>query len=402
MALIEVERTCPIRVAVIGATGSVGSSVLDICRQFSAFFKVTVLAAKSNADGLEALAKEFRPEAVVLIDARAAAKLRGRLAGKTKFFSGPSALEQMLAENLADHVVFASSGTDAIRALVLALDASLDVSLANKESLVVAGEWVMPRVRFPHQLRPLDSEHSAIWQCMLGETSSSVDKIWLTASGGPFRDFSLRAMKIVKPEDALNHPVWSMGAKVTIDSATLMNKGIEVIEAMRLFDLEASRVEAVIHRNSLVHGLVAFKDGTVKALLSKPDMRLPVTAALAYPKRLDLENAYSLPSPEHWAVSFEAPDMERFPCYRLAREAALAGGGYPAILVGADEVAVEAFLNKIIPFTSIAAVVEATLSSFNETAPRHLDDALDLLDRARRRARDLTPRFSNERGYFSC
>lgn len=399
MDLMSDIKRSPVRIALLGATGSVGSSVLDVCRRFPDRFKVEALASQANGSALLALIHEFRPSLAALYDEKAAARLRPQLPDDVDFLAGPDSLRTLVQSGSVDHAVFATSGTKAISALLDALDASLDVSLANKESLVVAGPWVMPHLRRPHQLRPLDSEHSAIWQCLHGEEPSSISKIWLTASGGPFRDFSSEEMAKVTPEEALRHPVWSMGAKVTIDSATLMNKGIEIIEAMQLFSLPASQVDAVIHRQSLVHGLVSFVDGTAKALVSQPDMRLPVAAALAFPDRLDLEEALPLPDPWQWGLSFERPDVLRFPCFRLAREAALSGGGAPAVLVGSDEVAVEAFLDGTIPFGAIGDVVEATLSALGSESPRDLDDALHLLERSRQHARSLVygPRFEGRR-----
>lgn len=389
MALMKDSKQNTIRLALMGATGSVGSSVLDVCRRFPERFQVEVLASHSNASALLPLVYEFMPALVALYNGEAAEIIRPDLPDGVDLLAGSDSLRKALEQVPLDHVVFATSGTEAIPALLDALDASLDVSLANKESLVVAGPWVMPRIRHPHQLRPLDSEHSALWQCLRGESLSSIAKVWLTASGGPFCDFSPEEMERVTPADALSHPVWSMGAKVTVDSATLMNKGIEIIEAMRLFSLPLSQVDAVIHRKSLVHGFVAFLDGAVKALVSQPDMRLSAAAALAFPERLYLEEALTLPDSWLWNLSFEKLDDSRFPCFRLAREAALAGGGAPVVLVGADEVAVAAFLNGRIAFTAIGDVVEATLSALGGETPFSLDDALDLLDRSRQYARSF-------------
>ncbi|WP_311135623.1 MULTISPECIES: 1-deoxy-D-xylulose-5-phosphate reductoisomerase [Synergistales] len=400
MALMKDSRQDVIRLALMGATGSVGSSVLDVCRRFPERFQVEVLAAHSNDSALLPLVYEFRPALVALYDEKAAGRICPDLPADVHLLTGPDSLREALGQVPLDHVVFATSGTEAIPALLDALDASLDVSLANKESLVVAGQWVMPHIRHPHQLRPLDSEHSALWQCLRGESLSSITKVWLTASGGPFLDFTPEEMKRVTPADALSHPVWSMGAKVTVDSATLMNKGIEIIEAMRLFSLPLAQVDAVIQRKSLVHGFVAFVDGAVKALVSQPDMRLSAAAALAFPERLLLEESLALPDPWLWNLSFEKLDGSRFPCFRLAREAALGGGGAPIVLVGADEVAVAAFLNGLITFTAIGDVVEATLSSLGGETPSTLEDALDLLDRSRQYARSFVCGSRAERRYL--
>lgn len=402
MDLKPPHRNYPLRVAVIGATGSVGGAVLDICRRFPDHFVVTALACHSSIGSLVELAEEFRPNNIALSNSNLLSDLKHSLSYSPILFSGPSALEELTAAGVADHFVFAASGTDAIPALIQALDSSYEISLANKESIVVGGAWVLDHVKYDGQIRPLDSEHSAIWQCLHGEKHKGVRKIWLTASGGPFRDLSLKEMEHVRPSDALRHPIWSMGSKITIDSATLMNKGIELIEAMFLFELSPDQVDAVIHRNSLVHGLVSFCDGSIKALLSAPDMRLPSAAALSYPGRLDLGTSWHLSEPFSWDLAFEAPDPSRFPCLRHAEEAARQGGGAPTVLVGADEVAVEAFLAKKIAFTSIASVVAATLEDLGGQRPCNLEEALDLLDNSRRVAHHHVLRFSRERRRPCC
>lgn len=255
---------------------------------------------------------------------------------------------------------------------------------------MVAGPWVMPLVKRQDQLRPVDSEHSAIWQCLRDAPHKEVAKIWLTASGGPFRSYTAAQMESVTPQQALNHPVWKMGPKVTIDSATLINKGIECIEAMQLFNLPAARVSALIHPRSQVHGMVLFCDGTMKMLLSQADMRLPGAAAIAWPDRLQLmDDGFDYVKPEQWDLNFKEIDKELFPCFEIAREAGRRGGAYPALLVGADEAAVQAFLAGKIAFTAIAAVVEQTMSAWAGTAPSALDDAIELVGEGRRLAEKI-------------
>jgi len=390
------------RIAVIGATGSVGSSVLDVCRAHRDKLKVVALAAAKDAKKLSRLSEEFGADTLCMADRSAIAQLP-----RPALFGSGGLCELAQAANV-DHVVFASSGTAAIEALQAALKAGKEVSLANKESIVVAGMWVMPLVQGSYQLRPLDSEHNAIWQCLHGEELSKTPpvgctdiplsegafsserarktrKIYLTASGGPFRDWSLEDMKNVTPELALKHPVWSMGAKVTIDSATLMNKGIEMIEAMILFGLEPSQVEALISPGSFVHGLVEFEDGCVKMLAGEPDMRIPAASCLFWPERLPPVVNFPRPNLYGRAVTFEQVDEARFPALRIAKEAMAKGGAYPALLVGADEIAVDRFMKKDIQFTSIPGVVEETLGSYSGAAPRSLGEALEILEWGKKR-----------------
>ena len=383
-----IKRIAQKRIALIGATGSVGSSVLDVCRAHGDRLEVTALAAGQDVEGLARLAAEFGTPFLCLADEEAAEVLSKKLSGRATVFRGISGLSEIALAPGIDHVVFASSGTAAIGALQDALKAGKEVSLANKESVVVGGPWVMPLVRTRDQLRPLDSEHNAIWQCLHGETEKP-RKIYLTASGGPFRDWGLEELKNVTPEMALKHPVWSMGAKITVDSATLMNKGIELIEAMFLFGLEAHQVEALVSPGSFVHGLAEFEDGSVKMLAGAPDMRLPAASCLFWPERLPPKSDFPRPELSARRVSFDLADEERFPALRLAKEAAALGGAYPALLVGADETAVNCFLKGKIPFMAIPKVVEATMESYRGGAPHSLGEALEILDWARCKGQDL-------------
>jgi 1-deoxy-D-xylulose-5-phosphate reductoisomerase len=396
------------RVAVVGATGSVGSSVLDVCRRHRDRLKVAALAAGRDAEKLAALSREFGPETLSLATTEAAAALerldlrsfdlrsfdlRPSSASLTspQILVGAEGLRRIALDPEIDHIVFASSGTAAIEALQAALTSGKEVSLANKESIVVAGAWVMPLIRRSGQLRPLDSEHNAVWQCLQGETAKP-RRVYLTASGGPFRDWPLEDLHNVTPEMALKHPVWDMGAKITIDSATLMNKGIELIEAKILFGLEPSQVEALVSPGSFVHGLVEFEDGCVKMLAGEPDMRLPAASCLFWPERLPLSELSEFPEPSRFRpelsdrrISFDLADERRFPALRLAKEALRKGGAYPALLVGADETAVDRFLKKEIPFTAIPEVVEETMAAYADAPPHSLDDALQILEWARTR-----------------
>jgi 1-deoxy-D-xylulose-5-phosphate reductoisomerase len=380
----------PRGIAVIGATGSVGTSVLDICRKYPDRFPVVTLAGFGNVSKMAKLALEFSPSLVAMADPEAARRLESLLPASIRVLAGPSALEEAALFPKAGHVVFASSGTAAIPALMATLHEGKTVSLANKESLVIAGPWVMPLVAEKSQLRPLDSEHNAVWQCLAGEETQSVREIVLTASGGPFRTIGFQELEKATPKMALNHPVWAMGSKITIDSATLMNKGLEILEAMQLFSLPADRVRALVHPQSLVHGMALFSDGTMKWLLSNPDMRIPAAVSLAFPERLDLKGLnLEFPSLESLSLSFEPPDLQRFPCLSLAVQAARSGGAAPAILVGADEIAVMAFLEEKIPFPGIPRLIEEVLSSFAGSAPNSAEDAIAIMEWSRRKALEI-------------
>ncbi|WP_455594684.1 1-deoxy-D-xylulose-5-phosphate reductoisomerase [Cloacibacillus porcorum] len=366
-----------IRLAVTGATGSVGGAVLDICARFPQLFEIRALAAKSNAKKLTELGRRHGAKLLCLTEPE---DKNWREEGFT-CLSGVDGLTEMVEEPSVDHAVFASSGVAAIKALQKALMRGIDVSLANKESIVVAGPWVMPLIKRADQLRPVDSEHSAVWQCLRDAPKEEVSRIWLTASGGPFRDYSAAQMEGVTPEAALNHPVWKMGPKITVDSATLMNKGIECIEAMQLFGLPAERVGALIHPRSQVHGMAEFVDGTVRLLLSQADMRLPAAAAIAWPRRLPLaENALPPIEPKDWDLCFREIDEKLFPCFALAREAGRLGGAYPALLVGADESAVRHFLNHEISYRAIAEIISEVLEACGEKTPQTLEEAVALVE----------------------
>ncbi len=374
------------RVAVIGATGSVGSSVVDVCRHHRDRLDVVALAANGDVDGIASLAAEFGAKKICLASEKAAGILSGKLpkGESVRVLAGMDGLKELAGDPEVDHVVFASSGTAAIEALQIALKAGREISLANKESILVAGTWIMPLVRCPDQLRPLDSEHNAIWQCLHGETAKP-RRVYLTASGGPFREWPLEDLKNVTPEMALKHPVWSMGAKITVDSATLMNKGIELIEARILFGLEPGQVDALVSPGSFVHGLVEFEDGFVRMLAGDPDMRLPAASCLFWPERIPPRADYPHPVPDGKKLSFDLADERRFPALRLAKEALRRGGAYPTLLVGADEVAVDRFLRKDIGFMAIPGVVEETMASYSGAAPGSPAEALGVLQWARER-----------------
>ena len=389
----------PSGIAVIGATGSVGGAVLDVCRSFPDRFRVSVLSGLGNVSRMAALANEFAPELVSMCNPEAASRLKPLVPPGTRVLSGIDSLTEVALFPGSSHVVFASSGTAAIPALMSALEAGRPVSLANKESLVIAGPWVMPLVGSKGQMRPLDSEHNAVWQCLSGEMDRSIQSIVLTASGGPFRALGTQELERVTPSMALRHPVWAMGAKITVDSATLMNKGLEILEAMQLFRLPAGKVRAVVHPQSLVHGMVLFSDCTMKWLLSSPDMRIPAAVALAYPERLQIEDpTLEFPPLETLALSFEEPDINRFPCLSIAMEAARTGGAAPALLVGADEIAVRAFLEERLPFTAIPRLIEEVLTSYPGPSPTSAEEAIAIMEWSKRKAMEtLYPEKSSRR-----
>jgi 1-deoxy-D-xylulose-5-phosphate reductoisomerase len=341
------------RIAILGSTGSIGQQTLDVIRAHPDKFKVTALTAGNNLDLLKSQIAEFQPAMYHHI---AAADI------VTETNSRYTPLEDIVSDGQVDLVVAAIAGTAGLSPLLAAIRAGKIIALANKEPLVMAGEIVLSEMKKGGGwILPVDSEHSAVWQCLNGENDKPT-KIILTASGGPFRNFSIQQLEEVTPEQALRHPSWKMGKKVTIDSATLMNKGLEVIEARWLFDVTFDQIEILIHPQSIVHSMVVLADDSVKAQLSYPDMRLPIQYALSYPERIANDNLPKLDWSKVNCLQFESPDLASFPCLRLALEAGQKGGTYPAVLCGADEIGVELFLNHKIPFTGIARLIEKTLA----------------------------------------
>ncbi|WP_213697782.1 1-deoxy-D-xylulose-5-phosphate reductoisomerase [Acetomicrobium sp.] len=385
------------RLAVIGATGSIGRAALDVCRRFPEEFDVRALAVRSNIEELKKLVDEFKPKYVVIYDDVAASKFALH-DESVKVLVGHEGLMQLIDEGM-DHIVFASSGTEAIAALSASLDRKIEVSLANKESLIVGGPWIMEKASLADPLRPIDSEHNAVWQCLLGEDLNEIEEIILTASGGPFLHSSYEEMKLATPSRALKHPTWSMGSKITVDSATLLNKGFEVIEASYLFALPIEKINAVVQPDSLAHGCVRFSDGSVKMFLSEPDMRIPISFALSYPKRLKIGHLFHrLAITEKWTLDFLRLDENKFPCYSLARRALQMGNAYPPIIVGADEVAVEAFVEGKISIVDIFPLLEKVLLSYNGPSNLNgLEEAISLVEFGRRIARELCRLFSERR-----
>ena len=380
-------RTAPVRtVTVLGSTGSVGVSTLDLLAADPDAYRVRALVGGRNAARLAEQAVALRAGLAVVADPAAHAELAAALAGTGIETAAGSDAVAAAAALPADWTMCAIAGAAGLPSTLAAIRRGGHVALANKEALVCAGEVMLRAVRDAGAvLLPVDSEHNAIFQAMAEGNRSAVERIVLTASGGPFRTASLAEMRVATPEVALRHPVWSMGAKISIDSATMMNKGLELIEAARLFALDEADIGVLVHPQSVIHGLVHYRDGSVLAQMGAPDMRIPIAHALAWPgriatasPRLDLAALASL--------TFEAPDAVRFPALRLAREALRAGSGAPTILSAANEVAVEAFLARRLRFTDIAALVEDVLGRMGAPAADTLDAVLALDGAARRTA----------------
>ncbi len=361
-------------VAILGSTGSIGRQTLDVIRQLPGHFRVVALAGGSNHTLLEDQSREFHPDFVWCQDAKRHMDLKAASGKKTRW----ATMEEMAVHPDVEVVVIGTAGAAGLGPTIAALRAGKAVALANKEVLVMAGQVVTREAeRGGGELRPVDSEHSAIWQCLWGEDIAAVEKLILTASGGAFRDVPVRDLDRVTPRDALRHPTWDMGRKITIDSATLMNKGFEAIEARWLFNVPMDRIEIVMHRESIVHSLVEYADGSVKAQLGEPDMRLPIQCALSYPERLASAGVPRLNLARVKTLSFGEVDLGRYPCLRLALEAGAKGGTWATVLAAADEVAVEQFALGAIGFTDIPKVVDSALSAHSGAADPSLEAILE-------------------------
>ncbi|MDD4466136.1 MAG: 1-deoxy-D-xylulose-5-phosphate reductoisomerase [Dehalococcoidales bacterium] len=362
------------RIAVIGSTGSIGRQTLEIIRSFPDRFRVVALAAGKNTILLEEQVNEFKPRYI-------------HFQGNRHDMQGSSfiSLQEMMELSDIDTVLMAPAGISGLKPTLWAARAGKRIALANKESLVMAGGIINSEIaRSGGKLLPVDSEHSAIWQCLKGE-KQAVSGIILTASGGPFAKYSREQLEKVTPEQALKHPSWLMGPKVTVDSATLLNKGLEIIEAHHLFGVNYNDIKVLVHPSSLVHSMVEFKDGTIKAQLSYPDMRFPIQYALTYPQRWSNPNLPRLDWSSIGCLPFAEPDTSLFPCLELARNAGMQGGTYPAVLCGAGEAAVALFLNKHIPFTRIASIIEQVLNEHHPVYQPDIDTIEEEADRAYKR-----------------
>ena len=364
----------PIGLAILGSTGSIGRQTLQVVREFDRRFRVVALAAGYNGTLLEEQSREFRPE--LLFAERDVGELVNRLR-HWGLDCQPASLDEMASHPDVDLVVVGTVGRVGLAPSLAALKNGKSVALANKEVLVMAGHIIAEMMAEKGgELRPIDSEHSAIWQCLWGEDAGSVERIILTASGGPFRDTPLEELARVTAEEALRHPNWQMGRKITVDSSTLLNKGLECIEARWLFNIPLDQVTVLLHRESIVHSLVEFKDGSVKAQLGMPDMHLPIQCAISYPERLSGTSVSRLDLTKVGALHFEEVDMQRFPCLALSLEAGRMGSTYPAVLAAADEAAVEHFLAGHIGFLDIARAIEDVLAGHEANSDSGLDAVL--------------------------
>ncbi len=381
------------KLAILGSTGSIGTQTLEVVEQYPDHFSITVLSAGRNADLLIQQALKFKPAAVVVCEKAAFEKVRDTLQGKgIEVLFGEDALVETVQRDDIDIVLTAVVGAVGLRPTVAAIESGKDIALANKETLVVAGELITGLVE-KHQVKllPVDSEHSAIFQCLAGEEANPIEKIILTASGGPFRGKSIEDLKSVTKAQALKHPNWNMGAKITIDSASLMNKGLEVIEAKWLFGLEYDQIDVIIHPQSIIHSLVQFEDGSLKAQMGLPDMKLPIQYALTYPKRFE-NNFKRFNFLDYPNLTFEQPDMEVFRNLKLAFQALEAGGNAACVLNGANEIVVEAFLNDRVGFLQMSEIIEETLCQVKSQKTLSLEDYLQFDLESRTVARSLIER----------
>lgn len=377
------------QIAILGSTGSIGQSTLSVIESYPDRYAVASLAAGQNLDAAFEQCRKWRPRVVSMATAELAGKLEIRLreAGISgiEVVFGTAGTVRVATLDEADFVVSAIVGVAGLEATYAAVQAGKPVGLANKEAMVAAGEILIAAARAGNvPLLPIDSEHNAVHQCMRAGERDEVKRIWLTASGGPFRNLPLSEFETITVERALKHPTWVMGRRITVDSATLLNKGLEIIEACRLFDLPPSQVKVTVHPESTVHSLVEYVDGSILAQISVTDMRLPILYAMSYPERVKSDLDFDMTALSQ--LNFQPPDFERFPCLRLAYEAAEIGGAHPIALNAADEIAVQAFLERTIPFTAIPRTIERVLEATPETHPATIAEVLALDRQARETA----------------
>lgn len=378
------------KIAILGSTGSIGTQALEVIAAHADVFEVEVLTAQRNADLLIEQAKQFNPNAVVIGDDAHYEKVKAALLPlDIKVFAGENALASVVQMDSIDLVLTALVGYSGLKPTIKAIEAGKNIALANKETLVVAGELITALAKAKGvNIYPVDSEHSAIFQCLVGEFHNPIEKIILTASGGPFRGKKKHELMQVTKAQALKHPNWTMGAKVTIDSASLMNKGLEVIEAKWLFGLKPEQVEVVVHPQSIIHSLVQFEDGSIKAQLGLPDMRLPIQFAMSYPNRIKSDFP-RFDFTQYPAFTFEKPDTETFRNLALAFEAMGRGGNMPCVLNAANEIAVQEFLQDRIGFLQMSEIVEQCLSKMDYIANPAFEDYVNTDKETRIRAKEL-------------
>ncbi|MGA7945858.1 MAG: 1-deoxy-D-xylulose-5-phosphate reductoisomerase [Candidatus Sulfotelmatobacter sp.] len=385
------------RIAILGSTGSIGRSTLSVAESYPERFQIVALAAGANLDAASEQARRWRPRVISMASEPDADRLRARLkqAGLSEIevLYGPAGVVKIATHSEADFVVSAIVGVAGLEATYEAVKAGKIVGVANKECLVAAGELITAEARKQGKpLLPIDSEHNAVHQCLRGGRIEEVERIWLTASGGPFLNMPRSEFSSITVEQALNHPTWKMGKRITIDSATLMNKGFEVIEACRLFHMSPSKVEVIVHPQSTIHSMVEFVDGSILAQFSVTDMRLPILYALTYPERIQSDMRFPVRDLRH--LDFSPPDMSKFPCLRLAYEAAEAGGARTVALNAADEVAVAAFLEGSIAFDEIPRIIEGAVAASNSGKLGSIKGVLQADAEARRYAQKAVGKLS--------
>jgi 1-deoxy-D-xylulose-5-phosphate reductoisomerase len=376
---------------ILGSTGSIGTNALEVVAGFPERFRVQALTAKSNIDLLAEQVKKFQPAMAVVYDEKGANELQQRLPADldVSIRYGEEGYVAAATHGASDLVVASMVGAAGLLPTVAAIQSNKTIALANKETLVMAGELVM-QLAAEHQVTilPIDSEHSAIFQCLQGNQREDLERILITASGGPFFQRDASTFKEIKPSDALKHPNWAMGRKITIDSATLMNKGLEVIEAKHLFNVDISMIQVVVHPQSIIHSMVAYRDGSIMAQLGVPDMKTAIALALSYPERLPLKQ----PLPDFSALgkfTFAEPDLEKFPCLAMAIEVCHSGGTFPAVMNAANEMAVASFLEERLPFDKIPVVIRQTMEGTGESGKPALEDILAADKAARLHAAEM-------------
>ena len=381
------------KIAILGSTGSIGIQTLDVIQKNKELFTAEILIAGQNSNLLIKQAKSFKPKIVVINDESKYLYVKEHLKNqKTKVFAGKKEVINVVKNKSIDTVVSAVVGYSGLEPTISAIKAGKNIALANKETLVVAGELINNLIKkYKVKMYPIDSEHSAIYQCILGEEKNKYEKIILTASGGPFRGFKLSQLEKVTPHEALNHPKWKMGKKISIDSATLMNKGLEVIEAKWLFNIDPSNIEVVIHPEAIVHSMVQFIDGSIKAQLGVPDMKIPIQFALTSPYRIE-SNFPRLSLNKKLSLNFEKPDLNTFKNLKLAFQAIKEGGNKPCILNAANEVVVDSFLKKKIKFLEMSNIIEECLNKIEYIANLNFEDYVEI----DRKTRILTKKLINK------
>lgn len=381
------------KIAILGSTGSIGIQTLDVIQNNKELFTAEILIAGQNSNLLIKQAKTYKPKIVVINDESKYLYVKEQLKNeKIKVYAGKKEIINAVKDKSVDTVVSAVVGYSGLEPTISAIEAGKNIALANKETLVVAGELINNLIKkYKAKMYPIDSEHSAIYQCILGEEKNKYEKIILTASGGPFKGFKLSQLEKITPDEALNHPKWKMGKKISIDSATLMNKGLEVIEAKWLFNIDPSNIEVVIHPEAIVHSMVQFIDGSIKAQLGVPDMKIPIQFALTSPYRID-SNFTRLSFNEKLSLNFEKPDLNTFKNLKLAFQAIKEGGNKPCILNAANEVVVDSFLKKEIKFLEMSDIIEECLNKIEYIANLNFEDYVEI----DKKTRDLTKKLINK------